>query len=74
MAIRFFSGATQRCGNRFAPASAPQIEPTVAPTESVSQPPMTAAQIAVSKSPSLTVRAYAASAALLRTCARCRCP
>ena len=47
-----FSGAFQLSGMPFAPFIAPTIEPTVAPLQSVSNPPDTAAVMPFSKSPS----------------------
>ena len=41
VASRFASGSIHAGGSAVAPARAPQIEPTVAPVESVSQPPAT---------------------------------
>ena len=65
VASRLRSGSIQVGGSAAAPARAPQIEPTVAPLESVSQPPATTVVIAAVKSPPLRVRANASSAALL---------
>src|SRR5690606_26603716 len=51
------SGSDQRLSMPSWPANAPVIAPTVAPLESVSQPPATTRPIAVSKSPRDAVRA-----------------
>ncbi|CAB5113910.1 unannotated protein [freshwater metagenome] len=48
-----------------APLMAPQIEPTVAPIESVSQPPITVSVIALENSPLLRESPRTPSAALL---------
>jgi hypothetical protein len=66
------NGSTQRLGRLAAPVSAPVTEPTVAPFESVSQPPLTTAQIDRSRSPRPYARAAATSAALFWTCTQCR--
>ncbi len=71
---RLRNGAVHAAGRPAAPARAPQIEPTVAPLESVSQPPVTAVVIARWNSPSLRASANATSAALLSACTQWRWP
>jgi len=74
VASRLSSGSIQAGGSAAAPVNAPTIAPAVAPTESVSQPPITAIEIAVAKSPSERTSANASSALLLSACTQCRCP
>ncbi len=71
---RLRNGAVHATGRPPAPARAPQIEPTVAPLESVSHPPVTTVVIARWNSPALRDSANATSAALLSACTQWRWP